>query len=88
MKYLGSSFTVALGGDAYGEGWERIWGAKARYLEALRACFVDGKPVRPAAEFKRLSDEADAIWGALTADDRNDLESEFALQSIARGGAL
>lgn len=27
-KYLEKSFSVSVGGDAYSDGWERIWGKK------------------------------------------------------------
>lgn len=45
MKYTEKTFAVAVGGEKYGEGWDRIFGTKAEEtprLQATHRCKVCG----------------------------------------------
>ncbi len=44
VKYLGSKFTVPLGGDAFAEGWERIFGKKWPPASAPREAWKSHPP--------------------------------------------
>jgi len=39
MEYLNKSFTVSLGGKAYSDGWEQIWGEKSEQYKRLGELF-------------------------------------------------